>query len=93
LSATRGSVSALLTYVLEALNAAPPQVQMNIDLYDRWRKSIIISGDTASRDNTIALFNAIEAHPHLKISQQNYEFKVNRDQFRVTILPEEASKK
>ena len=87
------SVSALLTYVFEALNDAPPQVQMNIDYVTVGAKSIIISGDTASRDNTIALFNAIDAHQHLKTSQQNYEFKVNRDQFRVTILPEETSKK
>jgi hypothetical protein len=91
------SVSALLTYVLEALNAVPPQVQMNIDYLTVGSKSIIISGDTALRDNThdntIALFNAIDAHPHLKTSQPNYEFKANRDQFRVTVLPKEASKK
>ena len=86
------SVSALITYVFEALNAAPPQVQMNIDYMTVGAKSIIISGDTASRDNTIALFNAIDAHPHLKISQQNYEFKANRDQFRVTVLPEDIKK-
>ena len=87
------SVSALVTYVLEALNAAPPQVQMNIDYVTVGAKSIIISGDTASRDNTIALFNAIDAHQHLKTSQQTYEFKANRDQFRVTVLPKETSKK
>jgi hypothetical protein len=87
------SVSALLTYVFEALNAAPSQVQVNIDYITVGARSIMIAGDTASRDNTIALFNAFDAHQHLKTSQPSYDFKSGRDQFKVTILPKDSAKK
>ncbi|MDO8302337.1 MAG: hypothetical protein Q7T18_03755 [Sedimentisphaerales bacterium] len=87
------SVLALLTHVLGANNSAPPQVQLNIDYITVGSKSIMIAGDTASRDNTIALFGAIDAHPNLKTSQPSYDFKSGRDKFTVTILPRESGRK
>ena len=86
------SVSALLTSIIEALNHAPGDIQMNIDNLSISSKNIVITGDTASRENTISLFNAIDQHPRLKTSQNNYDFKAGRDQFRVTILPKETTK-
>jgi hypothetical protein len=87
------SAGALLTFVIEALNKAPSQVQVNIDYITVGAKSIVMAGDTASRENTIALFSAIDAHEHLKTSQPSYDFKSGRDQFRVSILPKEGSKR
>jgi hypothetical protein len=87
------SVSALLTYVIEALNKTPPNVQVNFDYITVSPKTVIVAGDTGSHDNTLALFNAFDSHPHIKTSQSSFDFKSNRDQFRVTILPKEGSKK
>ena len=87
------AISAMLTYVIEALNSAPPQVQPNIDYITVAAKSIIMAGDTANRDATLALINAIDAHQHLKVSQSSFDFKSNRDQFRFTILLREAGRK
>jgi hypothetical protein len=84
------SVSALLTYVLETLNNVPSDVHLDIDFITVGTKSIIIAGNTASRQNTIALFNAIDAHEHLRTSQNTYETKNGRDEFRVTVLPKEG---
>jgi hypothetical protein len=87
------SISALLTYTLEALNKAPNQVQMNIDYITVGSKSIVIAGDTASRENTLALFGAIDGHEHLKTSNSAEEFAAGRDKFRVTVLPKESSRR
>lgn len=87
------SVSALLTYVFQSLNGAPPNVQVNIDYITVGAKSILIAGDTASREATIVLFNSFDAHQHLKTSQPSYDFKGGRDQFKVTILPKDSAKK
>ena len=94
MSATgEASVSALLTYIIEALNKAPTQVNMNIDYITVGSKSIVLAGDTASNENTIALFNVIDAHEHLKTSQNAYEFAGGRSKFRVTVLPKESSRR
>lgn len=87
------AVSALLTYVVESLNSAPPNVQVNIDYITVGARSIMIAGDTPSREATIALFNAFDAYQHLKTSQPSYDFKGGRDQFKVTILPKDSAKK
>jgi hypothetical protein len=87
------SVSALLTYVFQSLNGVPPNVQVNIDYITVGAKSILIAGDTPSREATIALFNSFDAHQHLKTSQPSYDFKGGRDQFKVTILPKDSAKK
>ena len=87
------SVLALLTGVLEAINSAPPHVQVGIDYITVGTKSVMIAGDTASRDNTIALFGSIDAHQHLRTSQPSFDIKSGRDKFTVTILPKESVRK
>ena len=87
------SVSAMLTYVLEALNKAPANMKVNIEFITVGSQSIVIAGETASRENTLALFNAIDAHEHLKTSQNTYDQQGGVDKFRVTILPKDSSKK
>ena len=80
------SISAKLTFVLEAFNNAPANIDLNINTITITTKTITIAGDTNRRKNTLRLFDSIKKHQKLKISQSTYELKAGRDKFRITVL-------
>lgn len=84
-AAGEDSVSAMLTYILEAINQTPDKVDLSIDSISVSPKSIVIAGDTNKRGNTIILFDTINRHPRLTRAQSTYESKAGRDKFRVTV--------
>ncbi len=82
------SVSAKLTFVLEAFNKAPKNINLKIDTITISAKTITIVGNTNARPSTLKLFDSVKKHPKLKMSQSTYELKSGRDKFRITVLPE-----
>jgi len=80
------SITAKLTLVLEAFNRCAEQTNLNIDSVGITSRSISITGDTSSRDNTLKLFNAVR-ESKLDILQQDLEPKGGRDNFSITVAP------
>ncbi len=80
------SVSSKLTLVLEAFNKCAEQTNLNIDTVTIATKTISITGDTSSRENTLKLFDAIR-QSKLDIMQQDLETKGGRDSFSITVAP------
>ncbi len=87
LSATgQESVVAKLTFVLKAFNGCAAKTKLNIDSVSITPKSISVVGDTASKKNTLALFESIKKSG-LQILQQNLASKGGRDSFSITVSP------
>jgi len=85
----QASVSVLLTNLLQTINEAG-NVTLTIDSITVQAKSIVITGETPSRENTLQLIAAIDKHPALRLSQPNYDLKAGKDSFSFTILPKIA---
>jgi hypothetical protein len=84
----RESVSAQLTLVLEAFNSCAKQIDLNIDSIAITSKTISITGDTSSKNNTLKLFDAVRK-ANLDIIQQRLDAKAGRDNFRITVVPKQ----
>lgn len=80
------SISAKLTLVLEAFNKCAAQTNLNIDSISITTRTISITGDTSSRENTLKLFDAIR-ESRLEILQQDLDAKGGRDNFSITVTP------
>ncbi|MFZ0035458.1 MAG: type II secretion system protein GspL [Sedimentisphaerales bacterium] len=80
------AISAKLTLVLDAFNKCAAQTNLNIDSISITTKTISITGDTSSRENTLKLFDAIR-DSGLEVLQQYLEAKGGRDNFSVTVEP------
>jgi hypothetical protein len=80
------SISAKLTMVLDAFNKCAAQTNLNIDSIGITARTISISGDTSSKENTLKLFDAIRSSG-LEIVQQNLGAKGDRDNFSITVTP------
>lgn len=80
------AITAKLALVLEAFNKCAAQTSLNIDSILITSRTIRITGDTSSRENTLKLRKAIE-EGNLKISQDNLELKGGRDVFSITVVP------
>ena len=78
------SVAAKLTFLLEALNKTPKDVDLDIGTITVTTKSISVMGSTSSR-GYLKLFGSIDKHPKLQRGQSTYESKNNRDNFRMTV--------
>ena len=78
------SVAAKLTFLLEALNNTPKNVDLNIGTITITTKNISVMGNTSSR-GYLKLFGSIDKHPKLQRGQSTYESKNNRDNFRMTV--------
>lgn len=78
------SLSARMTRILIAFNKCAAQINLNIDSINLTTKTIIISGSTSNRRNTLKLRNALEENG-LTITKDSLEEKGGRDNFRVTI--------
>jgi hypothetical protein len=86
------SVTARLTFIFEAINNAPENIDININTISVTPKAMRIIGDTNGRKSTLALFKAIKDHPKLTTGQQNLKQSGARDTFTVTIEPKTKGK-
>lgn len=80
------SVPELLTFTLDALNKTDSAIDLNIDSISIREKSVLIIGDTRSRQHT-RLFQIIDGHPRLRKGPSTYSHSKGRDNFRLTVLP------
>jgi hypothetical protein len=88
IGASQESISAKLTLVLKALNDCARQTDLNVGSVTITGNSIIINGDTSSRQNTVGgVFAAIKS-AGLKILQNSAKSEGGRDNFTVTVEPE-----
>ena len=78
------SIAAKLTFLLEALNNTPAEVDLDISTITVTTKNISVMGST-SRQGYLKLFGSIDKHPKLQRGQSKYESKNNRDNFRMTV--------
>jgi len=86
LSPTEKSIASYLTQVLAAFNKCAAQTNLNIDTITITSKAIMITGDTSNRQNRQKFFETIR-NSGLKIMQEGYDLKDNRESFRITIAP------
>jgi hypothetical protein len=78
------SIEAKLTYLFEALNNVPQNVNIEIERMAVTTKTMSITGSTNS-GGYLQLFGAIDKHPKLVRGQSNYTPKEGRDNFMLTI--------
>lgn len=78
------SIEAKLTFLFEAINSVPKNVDVEIEKITITTKTMNITGSTSTR-GYLELFGAIDKHPKLTKGQATYQSKDNRDQFRLTI--------
>ena len=78
------SVEAKLTFLFEAINSVPKNVDIEIDKIVVTTKTMNITGNTSPR-GYLELFGAVDKHPKLIKANSTYQSKDNRDQFRLTI--------
>ena len=83
------SISARFTLVLEAFNNCAKKVGLNVDSVSITASNISIEGDTASRQNTLELFEALKKGG-LNVLQQRLDSKGGRDIFRITVEPKKS---
>ncbi|OHB59376.1 MAG: hypothetical protein A2173_11535 [Planctomycetes bacterium RBG_13_44_8b] len=82
------SIEAKLTFLLEAINGVPKNVDIDIDKIAVTTKTMTLTGSTSGR-GYLQLFDAIDKHPKLAKSSEYYESKDGRDHFRLTIALEQ----
>lgn len=78
------SVEAKLTYLFEALNSVPKNIDINMDKITVTTKTMVITGST-NLGGHLQLFGAFDKHPKLTKGSATYEPKDGRDNFRLTI--------
>lgn len=81
------SVTARLTFIFEAINNAPKNIDLKINTISVTTKTMRVIGDTNSLKSTLALYKAIENHPKLTKGQQSFKQSGARNAFTVTIEP------
>ncbi|HAL44359.1 MAG: hypothetical protein A2Y12_13890 [Planctomycetes bacterium GWF2_42_9] len=85
------SIMAKMTYLFEALNSIPPNVDIDIDKIAITTKTMNITGSTNLGGN-LQLFGAFDKHPKLTRGSTSIEPKDGRDNFRLTIDMKQGSK-
>jgi hypothetical protein len=78
------SVEAKLTFLFEAVNSVPKNIDVDIEKIAVTTKTMTITGSTSSQGH-LQLFGAVDKHPKLVKANATYEGKDNRDHFRLTI--------
>lgn len=78
------SVEAKLTFLFEAINSVPKNVDVQIDKIAITTKTMNITGSTSTR-GYLELFGTIDKHPKLTRGKTTYQSKDNRDQFSLSI--------
>ncbi len=90
IGATQGSISGRLTLVLKALNDCARQTDLNVESITITPTTIIINGDTSSRQNTVnGVFEAMKK-AGLDILNQSANTEGGRDSFTITVEPQKG---
>ncbi|MBN1787912.1 MAG: hypothetical protein JW806_05895 [Sedimentisphaerales bacterium] len=85
LSATgEDSVEAKLTFIFEAINNVPKNVDIDVEKISVTTKTMTLTGSTSNR-GSLELFGAVDKHPKLVKGAATYESKEGRDRFRLTV--------
>jgi hypothetical protein len=80
------AVAVKLAMVLQAFNECASATSLHVESVNITDKSITISGDTSSADNTLKVFDAL-SQANLDILQQRVTFEGGRSAFNVTVEP------
>ncbi|HSV27770.1 MAG TPA: hypothetical protein VLH60_07740, partial [Sedimentisphaerales bacterium] len=81
------TVTGLFTNFLEAANALPRSVDLQLNSIRVTPRAITLSGSTDRPENTLALLKKVGDSPYLASENLTQQFKNGRDEFGVTILP------
>jgi len=85
------SIEARLTFLFEALNGVPQNVDIDIDKISVTTKTMNITGST-NLGGHLQLFSAFDKHPKLARGSSTFEPKEGRDNFRLTIELKQGAK-
>jgi hypothetical protein len=88
----QGSISAKLTLVLQGINGCARQTDLNIRSIAITGTSIVVIGDTSSRENTVNGMRAAMEKVGLKIDRQGVNPEGGRDTFSITLVPDKKGK-
>lgn len=88
----QGSISAKLTMVLQGINGCARQTDLNIRSIAITGTSIVVVGDTSSRENTVNGMRAAMEKVGLKIDGQGVIPEGGRDTFSITLVPDKKGK-
>jgi hypothetical protein len=88
----QGSISARLTMVLQGINGCARQTDLNIRSIAINGTSIVVIGDTSSRENTVNGLRAAMEKVGLKIDRQGGNMEGGRDTFSITLVPDKKGK-
>lgn len=79
------SVTAKLTFILEAMNNSPKNIDLNVASITISSKAMRVTGDTNSRASTLALFDSFKKHEKLNKTLEDLTGDNNRDKFGITL--------
>jgi hypothetical protein len=88
----QGSIMAKLTLVLQGINGCARQTDLNIRSIALTGTSIVVIGDTSSRENTVNGLRAAMEKAGLKIERQGVNPEGGRDTFSITLVPDKKGK-
>ena len=80
------AVAGKLALVLQAFNKCASNTSLHIEYFNITDKSISISGDTSSNENTLKVFEAFR-QSGLNVLQQGITFNAGQSTFTVTVEP------
>ncbi|MCL5282321.1 MAG: hypothetical protein M1376_20740 [Planctomycetes bacterium] len=83
----QGSIAAKLTLVLQGINGCARQTDLNIRSIAITGTSIVVNGDTSSRENTVNVMGAAMEKVGLKIDRRSVNTEGGRDTFSITLVP------
>ena len=88
----QGSITAKLTSVLKGINGCVRQTDLNIRSIAITGTSIVVIGDTSSRENTVNGLRAAMEKVGLKIDRSGGNTEGGRDTFSITLVPDKKGK-
>jgi hypothetical protein len=83
----QGSIAAKLTSVLQGINGCARQTDLNIRSVVITDTSIVVNGDTSSRENTVNGLRAAMEKVGLKVDRQGLSREGERDVFSISLVP------
>ena len=83
--ADESSVPAKLTYMLEAINSIPNNVDLNVSTINLAGNRMSLRGDTDGRASTLTLFRVLTEHPKLQKVSERLDQKGFRDVFTIDL--------
>ncbi len=79
------SIPAKLTYMLEAINKTPVNIDLNVSNISLAGNRMNLRGDTNRRASTLTLFGALTGHNRLQKVSERLDQKGNRDVFSIDL--------